>query len=250
MTSTEPDWALLIQQIKAGDPEGMATLYSFLNRSFRFRLLTRLGHVDIDEHIHEVLLILVDATRRSNIRKAEAFPGFVRTIVNRYAANKIDDFVACRKHSSTEELQEEGHAPVLKARNPEEQAIYGETLSRANHALQNLRSADREVMRRAFLKEERPATTCEQMNLTETQYRLRKSRAKAKVLAFVSYPDTSPRENLYRAMRAARAAAASYRMGLSQKTVATHKRVLKLKLSVSNDVALVKYGIRNGLTTF
>jgi DNA-directed RNA polymerase specialized sigma24 family protein len=63
---------------------------------------------------------------------------------------------------------------------PEREAIDRENLALAMRVLKSIPKRDREVLTRFYLKEESAEEICENMGLTDTQFRLIKSRAKAR----------------------------------------------------------------------
>ena len=67
-----------------------------------------------------------------------------------------------------------------KRPNPERQAIEKENLGLAMRILESIPKRDREVLTRFYLEEESAEEICQTMGLSETQFRLIKSRAKAR----------------------------------------------------------------------
>ena len=66
------------------------------------------------------------------------------------------------------------------ASNPEQNAIQRETQEIALKVLKSISARDREILIRFYLEEQTPDQICSEMGLTETQFRLLKSRAKAR----------------------------------------------------------------------
>jgi len=103
--------------------------------------------------------------------------GFVRTVVRRQVAAYIDDVV----HSRREELHLDVGVRVADARNnPEQSAAFRQKVEFMTSILSSLTDRDREILTRFYLDEQTQEQICEDMNLTETQFRLLKSRAKAR----------------------------------------------------------------------
>jgi len=65
-------------------------------------------------------------------------------------------------------------------RDPEETAIHQQHEQIAKRVLNSISKRDREILTRFYLLEQSQEQICDQMNLTETQFRLLKSRAKAR----------------------------------------------------------------------
>ena len=67
-----------------------------------------------------------------------------------------------------------------KNQNPEQEAIARQRAMLMKSALEALSKRDRDILIRFYLKEQSQEQICHDMQLTETQFRLLKSRAKAK----------------------------------------------------------------------
>lgn len=65
-------------------------------------------------------------------------------------------------------------------RNPEQHVAFQQKVDFMIEILQQLSERDREILTRFYLNEESQEQICREMNLTETQFRLLKSRAKAR----------------------------------------------------------------------
>lgn len=171
------DWALLVDKIRDGDPAGMEQLYLLFARGIRFFLYRRLGPQELEDKIHDVFLIVVQAIRKGDLREPERLMGFVRTIVRRQVAAHIDHVV----HSRREEMSlEPGTILPDHGSTPEETAIGEERTQLMQRVLKGLSSRDREILTRFYLQEQTQDQICSEMKLTDTQFRLLKSRAKAR----------------------------------------------------------------------
>jgi RNA polymerase sigma factor (sigma-70 family) len=103
--------------------------------------------------------------------------GFVRTIVRRQVASHIDKAIQTRR----EQLDLDASAGVVDPHgNPEEAAIFHQKGDLIRKVLSELTSRDREILTRFYLEEETQEEICTEMTLTETQFRLLKSRAKSR----------------------------------------------------------------------
>jgi RNA polymerase sigma factor (sigma-70 family) len=103
--------------------------------------------------------------------------GFVRTVVRRQVAAFIDQAVQSRRDFTDLELG--GKVPDYR-QNPEQQAIRDERSGLMARVLRGISRRDREILTRFYLYEQSQEQICQEMNLTETQFRLLKSRAKAR----------------------------------------------------------------------
>ena len=103
--------------------------------------------------------------------------GFVRTIVRRQVAAHIDKAVQSRR----EQMDLDASSRVADPHgNPEETAIFHQRGDLIRRVLGELSSRDREILTRFYLDEETQEEICSEMTLTETQFRLLKSRAKSR----------------------------------------------------------------------
>jgi RNA polymerase sigma-70 factor, ECF subfamily len=171
------NWALLVDQIRSGIPEGMEQLYQIFSKGIRFRLCRQLGSEELDDRVHDIFLIVVQAIRRGELREPERLMGFVRTVVRRQVAAQIDKAVHSRRErvdlDSTQRLCDEHQ-------NPEEALIFRQKVEMMQQALGNLSARDREILTRFYLHEQPQEVICQEMGLSENQFRLLKSRAKSR----------------------------------------------------------------------
>jgi RNA polymerase sigma factor (sigma-70 family) len=172
-----PDWTALVGRIKTGEPGAMEELYALFSRGIRFYLCRQLGPQELDDKVHDTFLIVVHAIRKGDLREPERLMGFVRTIVRRQVAAHIESAVQHRR----EQADLHSGAGVLDARsNPEESAIERQKVEIMKKVLQSISSRDREILTRFYLLGHSQERICAEMELTDTQFRLLKSRAKAR----------------------------------------------------------------------
>lgn len=171
------NWTDLVSRIGAGEGSGMEDLYRLFSRGIRFYLCRRLGPQELDDKVHDTFLIVVQAIQRGDLREPERLMGFVRTVVRRQVAAYIDQAV----HNRREQADIEFGAKVADARrNPEETAIAREKAELMEKVLSSVSRRDREILTRFYLREQSQEQICQEMSLSETQFRLLKSRAKAR----------------------------------------------------------------------
>jgi RNA polymerase sigma-70 factor, ECF subfamily len=171
------NWLALVDSIKRGERSGMEELYRVFSRGVRFYLCRQLGPQDLDDKVHDTFVIVVQAIRKGELREPERLMGFVRTVVRRQVAAQIDRSVQSRR----EQAELETTTSVSDHRNtPEEAAIERQHEEMAEAVLRGISGRDREILTRFYLLEQGQEEICEEMNLSETQFRLLKSRAKAR----------------------------------------------------------------------
>jgi len=177
INSADPPWSELVEQIRNGDPSALEQMYHIFSTGVRFYLCRQLGPQDLDDRVHDVFLIIVQSIQNGELREPERLMGYVHTIVRRQVAAQIDDNVRARRSQADLDFGKNlsDHRP-----NPERSAIEHENEELAMRILNSLPKRDREVLARFYLEEQPPDRICREMGLTETQFRLVKSRAKAR----------------------------------------------------------------------
>jgi len=172
-----PNWAELVEQIRRDDAAGMEELYRVFARGIRFYLCRQLGPQELDDRVHDTFLIVVQAIRRGDLREPERLMGFVRTVVRRQVAAHVDGLV----HSRRQEVEIDINSRLAdRTWNPEQSLASRENVALMRRVLDSLSKRDREILVRFYLHEQSQEQICQEMELTETQFRLLKSRAKAR----------------------------------------------------------------------
>lgn len=171
------NWLHLVDKIRVNDESGLEELYRIFSKGIRFYLCRQLGPQDMDDKIHDTFLIVVQAIQRGELREPERLMGFVRTVVRRQVAAHIDEAV----HSRRQKVDlDSGHGIRDSNRDPEQTAIDQQREALATKILKSISQRDREILTRFYLTEQSQEQICTDMNLTDTQFRLLKSRAKAR----------------------------------------------------------------------
>jgi RNA polymerase sigma-70 factor (ECF subfamily) len=170
-------WAELVERIQSGETDGMEELYLLFSKGIRFYLCRQLGAQELDDKVHDTFLVVVQAIRRGELREPQRLMGFVRTIVRRQVAAHIDKVV----HNRREQIDLDSSTRIADpSGNPEDAAIFRERTDLLERVLSELPDRDREILTRFYLHEQGQDQICSEMELTETQFRLLKSRAKAR----------------------------------------------------------------------
>src|SRR5580700_3788462 len=171
------DWIALVLQIRTGEDVGLEHLYKLFSRGIRYYLCRQLGAQELEDKVHDTFLIVVHAIQRGDLREPERLMGFVRTIVRRQVAAYIDEAVHVRRDELNLDL---GVRVADRRNNPEQSAAFRQKVDLMLDVLNDLSERDREILTRFYLDEQSQETICREMILTETQFRLLKSRAKAR----------------------------------------------------------------------
>lgn len=170
-------WAGLVERIRTGETGGMEELYALFSKGIRFYLCRQLGPQELDDKVHDTFLVVVQAIRKGELREPHRLMGFVRTVVRRQVAAHIDRMV----HDRREQLDTDASVRVIDpSGNPEEAVIFRQRDELIRRVMGELGTRDREILTRFYLREQPQSTICSEMDLTETQFRLLKSRAKAR----------------------------------------------------------------------
>ncbi len=173
----QPPWRALVEKIQADDATGMEELYEVFSRGVRFYLWRQLGPQDLDDTLHNIFMIVAQAIRRGDLREPERLMGFVWTIVRRQTAANIDERVHARRQradvDAAVKLGDGGY-------DPEQTLIRQQREALALRVLNEVSRKDREVLVRFYLREQTQEEICRDMGLSRTQFRLLKSRAKAR----------------------------------------------------------------------
>ena len=176
-TQQANDWAELVQNIRAGDAGAMEKLYQVFARGIRLYLCRQLGLQDVDDKVHDTFLIVVQAIKNGELREPDRLMGFVRTIARRLVAGHIDQMVHRRRDNVP---VESGIAISDNAATPEQDVLGREKVDIMFEVLRDMSGRDRDILTRFYLYEQSQETISREMDLTPTQFRLLKSRAKAR----------------------------------------------------------------------
>jgi RNA polymerase sigma-70 factor (ECF subfamily) len=170
-------WSHLVQRVHHAEPAAVQELYELFAKGIRCLLWRHLGSQDLDDRLHDIFLVVTESIQSGELRDPERLMGFVRTVVRRQVANHIDDVTRARNNYFSAEamaaLRDHGTGP-------EENALRQERLKFAMSVLHGFPDRDREVLVRFYLREQTAGQICAEMKLTRTQFRLIKSRAKAR----------------------------------------------------------------------
>jgi RNA polymerase sigma factor (sigma-70 family) len=172
------DWAQLVSRIRDGESEAMAELYAVFGRGIRYFLLRNLGPVDLDDKVHDCFVIVTQAIQNGDLREPERLMGYVRTVVKRQIAASID--VAVHQRHSRVDFEDALLSISDWRENPERRVIAKERAELARKVLNSVSRRDREILNRFYVLEQSQEEICTAMGLSYNQFRLLKSRAKAR----------------------------------------------------------------------
>jgi RNA polymerase sigma factor (sigma-70 family) len=174
----EHDWAALVDGIRVGDQTAMESLYAVLSRGVRYFLLRNLGPEDLDDKVHDCFVIVAQAIRNGDLRDPERLMGYVRTVVKRQVAASID--VAVHQRRTRADFEETLFSVSDWRENPERSLIARQRTEIARQVMESISARDRDILSRFYVLEQSQEQICTAMGLSYNQFRLLKSRAKAR----------------------------------------------------------------------
>jgi RNA polymerase sigma-70 factor, ECF subfamily len=176
------DWVGVVGKIQQQDASGVEDLYTLISGVVR----ANLSHVveSYEDDLHEILLIVIEAILRGELRDPERLRGFVRTVARRRAVAHIRGNIDYRRRFVPNPEVAPSPDP-----SPEQRAASGERERGIRYVLASLRRRDREILVRFYIQEQRPEQICAEMSLTSNQFRLFKSRALARCARYAAGVD-------------------------------------------------------------
>lgn len=178
---TVSNWTPMVQQIRAGSEAAVEELYDSL-RSIRHFLRNRHMRPDqVEDAYHALIIDLVVAIRKGQPREPETLPAYAMTIARRKGIQYIQSAIRERRYLDVENIVLPGNA----SESPEQLVLRSEQKEIARRVLAALRPRERETLIRFYLNEEPGEQIQAAMGMTENQFRLIKSRAKAKYTELV-----------------------------------------------------------------
>jgi len=173
----ERSWTDVVKRIRARNPSGMEELWHVFNTGVRFFLCRQLPPQDLDDKLHEIFVMVTQSIRNGEVRQPERLMGYVRTVVRRQIATHISDLVQTRRAQGP---LDPGALRADHNPDPERGVIERENTEIAMRVLRGMNRRDRELLIRFYLKEQPQEHICREMRLSATQFRVIKSRAKAR----------------------------------------------------------------------
>ena len=169
------------ERIALGDPAALEALYGLLNRTVRPYVNFRLRGEEADDLVHETLAIAVQQIRKGELRD----PGALGPYLHRIARRQITALFSRRSQGRRRYVTKDpATMPVTTDVTPETELLSRERSALMLKGLGQLHHRDRELLTRFYLDGQTLPRICKDMQLTEAQARVFKSRAKAKLTAW------------------------------------------------------------------
>ena len=172
------DWTRIVERIREDDPSALEELYGYCGKGVRYFLLRRLGADELEDRVHDVFLVVAEAIRSGDLRDPTRLMGFVRTVVRRMIAGVIQGNVNSR--ISYIDLEGGMFSMADWRLDPERRAVQNQRIEMVRRLLMGVSRRDREILRRFYVEDQPQEQICEEMRLSYNQFRLLKSRAKAR----------------------------------------------------------------------
>jgi RNA polymerase sigma-70 factor (ECF subfamily) len=170
-------FADVVRQVADSDPEGFEKLYRIFAMQ-AVNLRRQFGFQDFEDRMHDVYLIVVDAIQRGKIREPAALLSYIQGVARFVLCSQAN--TRSRRARITGSL---GHWESNREcrQTPEDTLRLKERSQIMRTMIQALSDKEREVLVRFYLHEQAKEGICRDLGLTETQFRLMKSRAKARL---------------------------------------------------------------------
>lgn len=170
--------AQVVEEIRNGNEQGVESLYRSISDCARAQLFQSVDPQAVEDHIQEILIIVMAAIRSGELRDPHCLMGFVRTVTRRQVAVYIRRAIFRRRRFISVACASTPVAPLHES--PDARLAVQERVASLRAVLERLCPRDRELLVRFYFDEQDSEAICREMNLTPTQFRLYKSRALAK----------------------------------------------------------------------
>ena len=166
---------LIVSLIRAGHPHGAELLYESYSRGMGF-LAARYSREYAEDCVHDTVIAVLKQIQAGQLEIPAALPGYINTILKRTAWQKNEE--ARRRQGDQETFKVVVKTTADDRADPEILCKASEQAQRMKEELKQLKPVQREILTRFYLQGEAPGQICTAMNLTDTQFRLLKSRSK------------------------------------------------------------------------
>jgi DNA-directed RNA polymerase specialized sigma24 family protein len=150
---------------------------------FRKRLMRQLGASDGEEGFHAGFVALLELIQKKSVNEPGKLVAIADTVFHRQYCQTVRARV--RERQRIAPLTASIPAPAAR-RDVFDAVLHEQQVRLTTEALEQLPEKWRELMIRFYLREQSKEEICIAMKLTETQFRLNKSRAKARLMDAVS----------------------------------------------------------------
>ncbi len=167
--------AELAERIRQGDESAIGELYEMLSRGLGVLIRRQIQAQDAEDAVHDTILAVIQGIQKNGLRNPERLMGYVRTVMQRRIAERVNKLSASRSRN----VDIDWAAEAVAAGTPEQQLIRDQNAAIVRTVLDSLPARYREVLTRFYVLEQTAEQIMQEMGLNPTQFRLMKSRAKA-----------------------------------------------------------------------
>lgn len=172
-----PSFADIVKRVYEDCPEGMEQLYRVV-RMLAGSLRRQWGYQDYEDRMHDAFLVVVQAIRDGKLREPAALPSYILGIARLTLCSKIG--VRARHERLNGSLRHWITSRQGRV-TPEQALAEKERMQIMRDLLGSLNDKERQILTRFYLHEQSKEQICREMDLTDTQFRLAKSRAKQRL---------------------------------------------------------------------
>ena len=172
-----PSFAEVVNNVQQGAPEGLDQLYRVF-RVLSGSLRRQWGYQDFEDRMHDTFLVVVEAIRQGKLREPGALPSYIHGIARLSLCSNIG--VRVRHERLYGSLRHWTSSRAGKA-TPEDILSQKERAGIMRDLLDTLSEKERQILIRFYLHEQSKEQICADLSLTDTQFRLAKSRAKQRL---------------------------------------------------------------------
>lgn len=164
----------LVERIRERQPPAFEELYGLV-KNFTFFLMRQLGAEDLQDKVHDVFVTVIQAILSDKLREPERLIPFLTSVTRFYTYNQIERRISRRRIGT---LSETTNPPDTRV-NLERTVYQKQRMTIAREILSAMPRRDRDVLQRFYVEEQSKEQICSEMQLTPTQFRLLKSKAKS-----------------------------------------------------------------------
>lgn len=172
-----PSFSEVVENVRNGHPDGLDQLYRIF-RILSGSLRRQVGYQDFEDRMHDMFIVVVEAIRDGRLREASALPSYIHGVARLSLCSHIG--VRTRHERLSGSLR---HWVTLRqpTETPEDALAGREREQIMRQLLASLSVKEREILTRFYIREQTKQQICQEMRLTDTQFRLTKSRAKQRL---------------------------------------------------------------------
>ena len=172
-----PSFAEVVENVRSGKPEGLDQLY----RVFRIlsgALRRQMGHEEFEDRLHDTFIVVVEAIREGKLREPGALPSYIHGVARLSIYSRIGVKV---RHERLAGTLRHWVSTRSRMNTPQDALEVQERNQIMQDLLGSMTGREREILTRFYIHEQTKEQICDEMQLTETQFRLAKSRAKQRL---------------------------------------------------------------------